>query len=400
MQELGQAVLANIRQNDTAVHYSLTTIAIILTDTNDKSAFSAVDKLRKTASSIRIPGRAEPLNFTAGLAELYMQPKFDAVDVVTEGINRVEAALELARQDGGNKGSHATADDRRRHAYRLISINNVGWTLVWGGHSCPPPLTLTLSAACHSERSEEPLLHQYSLLPLKLRRSLLQKRARPFLLIFRRARHRKQRRLQEQSLGERHLHTFIHGLHAIADRQRRIRRDLRRNRLRARNKFGGSCHFIDQTDAKRFLCGDHFAGQVELHRDSFADQSRQSLRSAIARNHAELYFRLSELRIVRRNPHRARHRHFASSAERESIDACDYRLAEVLDEIKHSLSAMRVLLRLHRRQLACSSLISAPAMNAFSPAPVSKHHADAGIVLRIFKRRPALSDMVVRYSAH
>jgi diguanylate cyclase (GGDEF)-like protein len=101
MQEVGQAVLANIRQNDTAIHYGQCSIAIILSDTNEKSAVPAIEKLRKTASSVRLSNRTEPLVLSAGIAELQMQPKFDAVDIVTEAINRVESALEVARQEGG-----------------------------------------------------------------------------------------------------------------------------------------------------------------------------------------------------------------------------------------------------------------------------------------------------------
>lgn len=108
MQEVAHAVTANIRQNDVAVRYGLTSIAIILADTNDKNAFVVLDKLRKATEALRIPGRGEPLVMTAGIAELVMQAKFEAVDIVTEGINRVETALEIARHEGGNK-DHAMA---------------------------------------------------------------------------------------------------------------------------------------------------------------------------------------------------------------------------------------------------------------------------------------------------
>jgi GGDEF domain-containing protein/tetratricopeptide (TPR) repeat protein len=108
MQEVGHAVNANIRQNDIAVRYGLTTIALILADTTDKNAFFALDKLRSATSNIRVPGRSDPLMMTAGIAELVMQPKFEAVDIVTEAINRVETALEIARHEGGNK-AHAMA---------------------------------------------------------------------------------------------------------------------------------------------------------------------------------------------------------------------------------------------------------------------------------------------------
>jgi len=108
MQEVGHAVTANVRQNDLAVRYSLTNIAVILPDTNDKSAFFVLDKLRKATNNMRIPGHGEPVLMTAGIAELVMNPRYDAVDIVTEAINRVESALEMAKHEGGNR-AHAMA---------------------------------------------------------------------------------------------------------------------------------------------------------------------------------------------------------------------------------------------------------------------------------------------------
>jgi diguanylate cyclase (GGDEF)-like protein len=108
MQEIAHAITSNIRQNDIAVNYGLTTIALILADTTDKNAFFVLDKLRKAVASVRMPGRTEPVTLTAGIAELVMRQAFDPVDIVTEGINRVEAALDTARAEGGNR-AHAMA---------------------------------------------------------------------------------------------------------------------------------------------------------------------------------------------------------------------------------------------------------------------------------------------------
>ncbi|HWR15993.1 MAG TPA: diguanylate cyclase [Terriglobales bacterium] len=108
MQEVGHVVTANIRQSDLAVRYGLTTIALILSDTTDKNAFFVIDKLRKKTATMRVPGKNDPVTLTAGIAELVMQSKFEAVDIVTEAINRVESALEIARHEGGNS-AHALA---------------------------------------------------------------------------------------------------------------------------------------------------------------------------------------------------------------------------------------------------------------------------------------------------
>ena len=43
-----------------------------------------------------------------GIAEVASQHSFDPVDIVTEVINRAEAALEIAKAEGGNK-AHSIA---------------------------------------------------------------------------------------------------------------------------------------------------------------------------------------------------------------------------------------------------------------------------------------------------
>ena len=108
MQEIGHLITAHVRQNDIAVRYDLTSIALVLTDTNDKNAFFVLDKLRKALSTTRMPGSNGSVNVTTGIAELVMQPKYDPVDIVTEGINRVENALEMARHEGGDR-AHSLA---------------------------------------------------------------------------------------------------------------------------------------------------------------------------------------------------------------------------------------------------------------------------------------------------
>src|SRR5215510_4085367 len=55
MQQIGQALASHIRQNDVAVRYDLTTIALVLADTTEKNAFLVVDKMRKVLASTKIP---------------------------------------------------------------------------------------------------------------------------------------------------------------------------------------------------------------------------------------------------------------------------------------------------------------------------------------------------------
>jgi diguanylate cyclase (GGDEF)-like protein len=103
MQQIGQVVCSNIRQNDVAVRYQLTTIALVLADTSDKNAFFVVDKMRKVLAGTKFPGTDRAVPVTVGIAEAVMKADFDSVDIVTEVMNRAEAALEAARAEGGNK---------------------------------------------------------------------------------------------------------------------------------------------------------------------------------------------------------------------------------------------------------------------------------------------------------
>ena len=102
LQQIGQTVQSHLRQNDVAVRYDLTQIAIMLSDTNEKNSAFVAEKVRRVLGNTRIPGRNHVVPITIGIAEAVMNPQYDPVDVVTEVINRVEGALDLAKAAGGN----------------------------------------------------------------------------------------------------------------------------------------------------------------------------------------------------------------------------------------------------------------------------------------------------------
>ena len=108
MQQIGQTICSHVRQNDVAVRYDLTTIALLLSDTNEKNAFLVADKMRKVVAPTKITGTDKTPPMTVGIAETVLQQQFDSADIVTEVINRVENALEMARAEGGNK-AHSLA---------------------------------------------------------------------------------------------------------------------------------------------------------------------------------------------------------------------------------------------------------------------------------------------------
>src|SRR5436305_189753 len=110
MQQIGQNICSHVRQNDVAIRYDFTSIALLLSDTNEKNAFLVVDKMRRIIGATKIPGSDRVAPMTVGIAEAVLQPKFDAVDIVTEVINRVENALEVAKSEGGNKAHSLAAN--------------------------------------------------------------------------------------------------------------------------------------------------------------------------------------------------------------------------------------------------------------------------------------------------
>jgi diguanylate cyclase (GGDEF)-like protein len=102
IQEAGQLINGHIRQNDVAVRYERTTIALLLADTGEKNAFFVEEKLRKVLAGIHPPGKSAPLPMSVGIAQAVIQARFDPEDIVCELINRAEAALEAARAEGPN----------------------------------------------------------------------------------------------------------------------------------------------------------------------------------------------------------------------------------------------------------------------------------------------------------
>jgi diguanylate cyclase (GGDEF)-like protein len=101
MQQAGQLIAANVRQNDLAFRYEMTTIALVLGETAEKEALMAIEKLRKLIAEIKLSDESLPLN--AGVAEAVVRQQFDAVDIVTEVINRAELALDMSIAHGAGR---------------------------------------------------------------------------------------------------------------------------------------------------------------------------------------------------------------------------------------------------------------------------------------------------------
>jgi diguanylate cyclase (GGDEF)-like protein len=104
MQRLGQLVAANVRQNDLAFRYAGNAIAIVLGETGENEALRVVEKMRRLIATA-IGEKQIASSFNAGAAEAVVRQQFDAVDIVTEVINRAERALEKAVAEGPGKAT-------------------------------------------------------------------------------------------------------------------------------------------------------------------------------------------------------------------------------------------------------------------------------------------------------
>jgi hypothetical protein len=61
-----------------------------------------VEKVRRALAQIRVNGTGV-VNFCAAVCDVPLAPDFDAVDGVTEVINRLEASLDRAHREGGKR---------------------------------------------------------------------------------------------------------------------------------------------------------------------------------------------------------------------------------------------------------------------------------------------------------
>lgn len=99
---MSKATLSSLRQNDIAIRHSPLSIAVVFPDTALPQGGLAVEKVRRAISQVKVDAAPAP-NFCAVVCEVPLGPNFDAVDGVTEVINRLVASLEQARKEGGKR---------------------------------------------------------------------------------------------------------------------------------------------------------------------------------------------------------------------------------------------------------------------------------------------------------
>ena len=100
--QVGKALTPALRQNDISIRYSPLSVVVVFPDTALPQAGLAVEKVRRALAQVRVNG-AEARNFCAAVCDVPLGPNFDAVDGVTEVINRLEVSLDRAHKEGGKR---------------------------------------------------------------------------------------------------------------------------------------------------------------------------------------------------------------------------------------------------------------------------------------------------------
>ncbi len=102
VEQLARALSSAVRQTDIAVKYTAWSLVFVLPNTSLENARALADKLRQVASTVQPAWGEQGLTASAIVAEASSRPGDETEDRVTEWINRAEAGLDEARQQGGN----------------------------------------------------------------------------------------------------------------------------------------------------------------------------------------------------------------------------------------------------------------------------------------------------------
>jgi PleD family two-component response regulator len=100
--QVGKALIPTLRQNDISIRYSPLSIVVVFPDTALPQAGLAVEKVRRAMGQVKVNG-TEVSNFCAAVCDVPLGANFDAVDGVTEVINRLELSLDRAHKEGGKR---------------------------------------------------------------------------------------------------------------------------------------------------------------------------------------------------------------------------------------------------------------------------------------------------------
>src|SRR5215212_8143328 len=125
------------------------------------------------------------------------------------------------------------------------------------------------------------------------------------------------------------------------------------------------------------------AREDHLHRFSFTNQTRQSLRPAATRNNAEINFRLTKRRRLTRDANVARERQLTTATETIPIDHCNHRLRKIVDRGEQRSSHHHVTLRDRRASGKLSDVCTCD--KGFVAGASENDHANRTIVAKLFE---------------
>src|SRR6476660_9753291 len=180
----------------------------------------------------------------------------------------------------------------------------------------------------------------------KLRRTFLEEGGGAFLLVFGGGTNAEVGSFQCKAFALAGLQPLVRRLQGELHSDRRVGRDLLQDRLGTLNQTGCGDDFVDEANAIGFLRGNRLAREDQLQRTTLPHKTRQTLRSATAGQQAQLDFGLPKSGMLRRDPHRASHCRLAAAAKRKAVDRRNHRLAEIFDEVQHTLPEAAGLLRI------------------------------------------------------
>ncbi|HXA79331.1 MAG TPA: diguanylate cyclase [Candidatus Acidoferrales bacterium] len=102
VEQLARALSSAVRQTDIAVKYTAWSLVFVLPNTSLENARALADKLRQVAGTVQPAWGEQGLTASAVVAEASSRPGDETEDRVTEWMNRAEAGLDEARQQGGD----------------------------------------------------------------------------------------------------------------------------------------------------------------------------------------------------------------------------------------------------------------------------------------------------------
>ena len=97
IQQVGSTVSSHARQNDISIRYGPYTIALCLPDTPLSHSRILIEKLQSQLRQVKTTSGAS-LGLSVVASEFFLGPGFDAVDAVTDVINRLESSMETLRK--------------------------------------------------------------------------------------------------------------------------------------------------------------------------------------------------------------------------------------------------------------------------------------------------------------